>query len=29
MWDDIDLQTKIDTELNKFIINQWGFLDQD
>ena len=25
----IDLQTKIVTEVNKLIINQWNFLDQN
>jgi hypothetical protein len=29
MSDDINLQTKIDTEVNKLIINEWGFLDQN
>ena len=29
MSEDINLQTKTDTEVNQLIINQWGFLDQN
>lgn len=29
MADDIDLDSKIDTEVNKLIVNHWGFLNEN